>query len=613
MSANFFMMDMTQTSASQFSVPGRMVFKPGCGYGVHQPHLVGEIHCHLGHLEGFAQFVSFFQPMLDETLSDVPTSQDVSACVTWLVKTLGTVLRQFKIATVRHVQLRLLPAQANSAQQSCQVVLPTTTAQSSFVALRWLLAMVNQPPKDHDQSEEAYLALQKSLKPFETPSANQWRTIQAAYDTGYPVTPFNGQTVCLGTGVHRRLFASFVTDRTPMLSMNVSQDKFQTARLLRKHGFPGSQNKRVRSLDEALLVGKEMGYPLVIKPNDKDRGVGVAADLMHEEDLIAAYQEASQLSQQVLVEKHQAGFTHRLTVVNSKVMRVAKHMAFGVTGDGESSVAQLVEANAQRIEEKKRVRRNMPSNSELDDEALGLLQQYGWTPHFVPAKGQYVKLRRKDNVSAGGTRVTLDMAQDVHPDNIQLALNVAALIGLDFAGVDLITPDVGRSWREVPVTICEINGNPQLVARDDPNMYKQVLAHVMPAPFRVKARLVVTPSKPSPDTLVNMIRQFSSESTAALSSAEGVWLGGQYFAGPFANGFEAAQSLAMNASAQQITFVMTVDEVLRFGLPVGHLDVLFLPWQRLEAVPPDRRNGYQELLRLVQPHAIKTMYIKGKP
>jgi cyanophycin synthetase len=606
-------MVMTQYSPAKFSVPGRMVFRPGCGYGLHQSHLVAEIHGQPGHSAGFEKFVSFFQPMLDETLSDVPDSQDESARVRWLVNSVGTVLRQFKIATVRHVQVGPMAIQAHSAMWKCPVVLPTKTARSTLVALNWLLTMVNQPPRDQAQSEEAYLALQKSLKPFETPSANQWRTIQAAYDTGYPVTPFNGQTVCLGTGVHRRLFASFVTDRTPMLSMNVSQNKFLTARLLRKHGFPGSQNKLVRSLDEALLAAKEMGYPLVIKPNDKDRGVGVAADLLHEADLAAAYQEASQLSQQVLVEKHQAGFTHRLTVVNSRVMRVAKHMAFGVTGDGESSVAQLVEANAQLMEEKKRVRRNKTSNSTLDDEALSLLQQCGWTPHFVPAKGQYVKLRRKDNVSAGGTRVTLDMAQDVHPDNIQLALNVVALIGLDFAGVDLITPDIGRSWRELPVTICEINGNPQLVARDDPNMYKHVLAHVMPAPFRVQAQLVVAPLKPSAATLMAMTQRFASESTAALSSAEGVWIGGQFYAGPFANGFEAAHSLAMNARAQKITFVMTVDELLRFGLPVGHLDVLFLPWQSLDGVPPPKRNDYQELLRLVQPHAIKTMYIKGKP
>ena len=67
-----YLMDMTQHTAAQFSVPGRMVFRPGCGYGLPQTHLVAEIHGQTGHLEGFEKFVTFFQPMLDETLSGLP-------------------------------------------------------------------------------------------------------------------------------------------------------------------------------------------------------------------------------------------------------------------------------------------------------------------------------------------------------------------------------------------------------------------------------------------------------------------------------------------------------------------------------------------------------------
>ena len=607
-----FMTDKTSHQAGHFSIQKNILFKPGCGYGLQQAHLTLVIHWRTGHLDALEQFGSLFQPMCDETLMDAPSAMNLKLCITWLANTLGTVLRNFKIATFRGVQSRPLKS-ATAGVEVCEMVLPTTKPQASVLGLQWLLGLLNDPPQDQAQAESAYLALQKAIKPFESPSANEWRTVQAAYDEGYAVTPLMGASICIGTGVHRRLFSSFVTDQTSMMSMRISQNKWQTAQMLRAHGLPGAQNKRVSSLEEALAEAKVRGYPLVIKPNDRDRGEGVAADLNHEVDVVAAYHAAAKCSPQVLVEKHQAGFTHRFTVVQDKVMRVAKHVAFGVVGNGIASIEELVAANAMSLEEKKRARRNLTSNLALDDEALGLLSQYGLNKASVPEQGQYVKLRRKDNVSAGGQRITLDMAQEVHPDNLQLALDAVRLIGLDFAGVDLITPDVSRSWRELAVTICEINGNPQLVARDDPDMYKRVLAHVMPKPARVKANLVVFVTTPTENDMKHLIARFSPPtSDAGLAMAYGTWISGRICAGPFENGYSAGLTLTANSKLQQITGVMTVHELLRFGLPWGHIDQLFLPWKEQSQVPNALQNDYQELLRLLLPHAEKTVYAKGR-
>lgn len=602
---------MKPEKAGHFSILRDYVFRDGCGHGVHQAHMVLQIHWQKGPLEGLPRFVALFQPMLDESLTAMPLTEDLNACVTWLGKTLGTLLRNFKIPT--HRQLRLTPlATGSPSEQLFKLALPTASPQSTLMGLRWLLDRVNEPPKDQAEAELAFAALQKKIKPYEMPSANQWRTIQAAFDSGYPVSPFTAQSVCIGSGVYRRLFSSFVTDRTPMLSMMVSQNKSETARLLRNHGLPGSHNRLVNGLEDALAAAKDMGYPLVIKPNDKDRGEGVAADLIHETDLIAAYQEASKSSKQILVEKHQAGFTHRFTVVQGQVLRVAKHVALGVIGNGASSIEQLLAAKAMRIEEKKRAWRDLKSNASLDDEALGLLAQYDLTKDSVPATGQYVKLRRKDNVSAGGQRLTLNISEQVHPDNVQLALNAAQLIGLDFAGIDLITPDVARSWRELPATICEVNGNPQLVARDDPDMYKRVLAHVMPAPYRVKAQMIMLPSAPGHSSLTQMIGKFSPHSSGAgFATASGVWVSGQFIGGPFANGFDAARSLVVNPMVKDITFVLTLEEVLWHGLPLGQLDALLLPWKSQNDVPLALKNDYPAFLELVRTHASKVLFIKG--
>src|SRR5690606_15149419 len=55
-----------------------------------------------------------------------------------------------------------------------------------------------------------------------------------------------------------------------------------------------------------------------------------------------------------------------------------------------------------------------------------------------------------------------DIADLVHPDNRDLAVRVSRLMRLDMAGIDMITPDITRSWREVGGAICEVNAQPQL-------------------------------------------------------------------------------------------------------------------------------------------------------
>ena len=54
------------------------------------------------------------------------------------------------------------------------------------------------------------------------------------------------------------------------------------------------------------------------------------------------------------------------------------------------------------------------------------------------------------------------MTAAVHPDNRHLAERVARVVGLDIAEVDLVMPDISRSWREVGGTVCQVNVQPGL-------------------------------------------------------------------------------------------------------------------------------------------------------
>lgn len=594
---------------ARFSLAEQWVVRAGSGWGVRQAHGSGTLSWVPGDLSGVQPFVGQLQALLDEPLAGLPPQADLPACAEWLIHALGALLRDAQIPSVREMLVRPIQ-RAKGAEQQCLIVVPVFRQEATLAGLKWLLACLNDPPETPQLTETSFFALQQSLKSYGVRGANHWRLLQAAYDEHYPVVPNVAAVACFGTGVYRRWFQSFVSNRTSHLAMQLAQDKHRTALFLRKLGWPGAQNVLVKTAQQALAAAQKMGYPLVVKPNDKDRGEGVAADLASEAALLQAFEAASQLSTQVLVEKFQPGFTHRFTVVQGQVIRVAQHRAFGVEGDGHASIAQLVQANASSLKERKRAQRKAIERDGLDEEALGLLAQYGWTPQDVPAAGAYVKLRRKDNVSAGGRRVTLDL-KDVHPDNLRLALDVSQQVGLDFAGIDFISPDVGRSWRELPATICEINGNPQLVARDDPDMYKRVLRHVMPAPFRVPCRLLVLPAAPAAAQVDRWLQRFSPAGSAAgLALNAHVWLGGQVVAGPFASSYAAALALSINPQVRELTVAMTVQEVVRDGLPLDRFDMVMLPWARVQDAPQKQRIRYQRLLLMVQPHAQKTTAAK---
>jgi cyanophycin synthetase len=72
--------------------------------------------------------------------------------------------------------------------------------------------------------------------------------------------------------------------------------------------------------------------------------------------------------------------------------------------------------------------------------------------------GETLFLRSTANLSTGGTAI--DMTDVVHPDNREMAVRAIRAIGLDVGGVDFLTPDITKSYKEVGGAIVEVNAAP---------------------------------------------------------------------------------------------------------------------------------------------------------
>ena len=412
----------------------------------------------------------------------------------------------------------------------------------------------------------------RELRPMADPRTNQFRLHEAADQLGIPVFSFLPGVDALGCGSRARWFNSTITDRTSFQGVAVASNKMQTATLLRKVGMPGAIHVMVRDQAHLRQMVGAWGYPLVIKPNDQEQGRGVAADLRTWEEVQQAYAQAQKVSKRVLLEKHAEGRTHRLTVMEGEVIRVTCRIAGGVEGNGRDDIASLVQQKINTPTFQRRIRMLGRSPLVLDQEALQLLARDGLTPQHVPPPGQYVRLRRRDNINAGGINQNCALDQ-VHPDNIRLALDIAELFKLDFAGIDLITRDITQSWLSTGGLVCEVNAQPQLRASDEPTLYQDILKKMFKAGAEIPADLTLVP-KGWP-RIEEWATSWSREHPGIhVACTAGLWLGGQQITKAFANGYQAALGAQMRPDVLALHALMDIRDAFQHGLPGlswGHL------------------------------------------
>jgi cyanophycin synthetase len=111
------------------------------------------------------------------------------------------------------------------------------------------------------------------------------------------------------------------------------------------------------------------------------------------------------------------------------------------------------------------------------------------TAQSVPAKGEFVQLRRAANRSRGGT--TRVVEDEVHPANLDLARRAMRLLRLDFAGLDLILPDISRPWHEAGGVVCEVNAQPYASYPFKGDLFSSILEELVVGDGRIPLVLLV--------------------------------------------------------------------------------------------------------------------------
>lgn len=384
--------------------------------------------------------------------------------------------------------------------------------------------------------------------------------------------------VQFGYGKYQQRICAGVTSRTSHIALQTAGDKALTNRLLDEAGIPCPRMATVHSVEEAVAAAIKIGYPVVTKPLDANHGRGVSLNLTDQEQVRWGFEQAARQGLPVIVEQYLQGNDYRILVVDNKVVAAARRVPAHVTGDGLHTIAQLIDivnSDPRRGIGHEKVLTRIT----VDCQVERLLAAAGLTLASVLPKGQVFYLRSTANVSTGGTAI--DCTDDIHPDNIELAIRATQVIGLDIAGLDVVTSDITHSLYETSGGVVEINAAPGFRMHLQPsqgqprNVAGAVIDMLFPAGTPARIPVIAITGTNGKTTTARMVAHVLQQEgrRVGLTTSNGIYINGKLLRPGDTTGPKSARTVLRDPSVDVAVLETARGGILREGLGFDSCDV----------------------------------------
>jgi cyanophycin synthetase len=403
--------------------------------------------------------------------------------------------------------------------------------------------------------------------------------VEEARRRGIPVRRLNNYSlVQLGLGRNLHRIQATLTDSTSAIGVEIAQDKDDTKRVLENIGLPVPKGDVARSPEGAIEIAADIGYPVILKPLAANHGRGISGRIDTADALRDAWTRSSTYGSRIVVEQFAEGRDHRVLVVDGKVVAAAERVPACVVGDGKRTIAELIE------EANKDPRRGVGHTKILtriptDERAIEHLALSGRTMQTVPASGEMVTLAPTANLSTGGT--SIDRTDEMHPDNVTACEMAAGVIGLDIAGIDILTPDISIPFRENKSVIIEVNAGPGIRMHTHPaegrarNVAAPIVDMLYPPGVDATIPVIAVTGTNGKTTTVRLIAHLFrvSENVVGFTTTDGTYLGNRMviegdMTGPF-----SANIILSNPTVDIAVLETARGGILRAGLGFDECDV----------------------------------------
>lgn len=258
------------------------------------------------------------------------------------------------------------------------------------------------------------------------------------------------------TDIGEIFFYDFIAQDTSVASHYACSNKWITKYFLKKASINTPLGKifTKNEKEKCLKWIEAINSPVAVKPVNSIHSKGIHLNIQDKESFNIGWDTALKYSDKILVEEMVKGDDHRLVLVGDKFVAATIKTPPTVTGDGESTIKELVD-------KKNLLRKQNPHTASKKPISFNYtikehLNKQNLTPESILPLDKKIIISPIPNISAGGEH--RDITDNVHPEFIEIIKNVSK--ALPFQGhlaVDLLTEDITKPPDTQEWNILEVN------------------------------------------------------------------------------------------------------------------------------------------------------------
>ena len=283
----------------------------------------------------------------------------------------------------------------------------------------------------------------------------------AAREIGARFTSLADDTWEIELGGNKTRILNHMLQYDDPVTLEIASMKPLVYRLLKEQGLPVPEHIvfRIEEYERAYEFLSRHSDGCVIKPaNGTSSGRGVTTHITTRSENHRAIVLASLYDRELLMEPMVPGECYRILVLRGQTVHAVCRRAARLCGDGASTVSDLIRAENTRLQSENN------NLLKINHDSVFTLKYQDLRLDSVPAK--YRVFAVQNVLDPAGSRAEIrTVYNETVTDSIcdavkDAAAKAAAIVGSDFAGVDLITTDATVSLEESGGFINEVNTTP---------------------------------------------------------------------------------------------------------------------------------------------------------
>lgn len=245
-----------------------------------------------------------------------------------------------------------------------------------------------------------------------------------------------------------------------------SRSKEQARAMFRQHGFPHARGYIFINPLTARRYARELGYPLVIKPNVSGFSRGSHFPIRNPAELWRAALKVKVWWPSSVIEQYLEGANYRVLATQEEMVSVIRRYPPFVDGNGQDTITTLIDA-----ENATRERMGLTPTIHTIEKSPAVqswLRRHGRDLDTVPDDGERVTLFNRIALAPGGVVETIPL-DSVPAVNRQLFLDVVKAFDAALFGIDVIFEHgIEQDYRKQKCILLEVNSRPYTLMHSKP-------------------------------------------------------------------------------------------------------------------------------------------------